>query len=293
MLTSLAHFTGFQTNAATQTQNAAYPLYPSVSQLLHQKGIPESEISKIPATGPKGRLLKGDVLAYVGEIKADYPAEQAARIEKMGHLDLSNIKIAPPPAAPAAAPEEKSTPAEEILPELPSDISIAVSISLESVLSTQKRIKDSIGATIPLSTFIARATEIANSDLPRSPLSKPSADEVFDEIVGVAPIKKFTRGSYTPEINTVPIEELESADEEAYIQEQQEEDIIDVLSGNVSRRTLTSAAIPGSSSSPKATSPAALNVFSVTVPVGEEQRAKTFLDRLSTVLTVNPGRLVL
>ena len=43
-----------------------------LAHVLHEKGIPESEISKIPATGPKGRLLKGDVLAYLGKIPAEY-----------------------------------------------------------------------------------------------------------------------------------------------------------------------------------------------------------------------------
>lgn len=271
--------TGF---ASTLTQTpGGYPLYPSVSSLLLQKGIPDSEISKIPATGPKGRLLKGDVLAYIGEVAAGYPAEQAARIEKMSHLDLSNIKIAPPPAPPAPA---AVAPAEEIVPELPSDISIAVSISLESVLSTQKRIKDAIGVTVPLSTFIARATEVANGDLPRSAASAPSASELFDELLGAAPIKS-TRGNYVPEINTVPLDEFESIDED--VSASQEVDIIDILSGNVSPSYKSSYV------EPKAPTASALNVFSLTVPVGEERRAKTFLDRLNTVLTVDPGRLVL
>lgn len=198
----------------------------------------------------------------------------------MGHLDLSNIKIAPPPAAPAPA----AAPAEEFVPELPSDISIAVSISLESVLSTQKRIKDAIGVTVPLSTFIARATEVANGDLPRSAASAPSASELFDELLGAAPIKS-TRGNYVPEINTVPLDEFESIDED--YSSSQEVDIIDILSGNVSPSPKPTYV------EPKVPTASALNVFSLTVPVGEERRAKTFLDRLNTILTVDPGRLVL
>lgn len=201
----------------------------------------------------------------------------------MGHLDLSNIKIAPPPAPPAPA-AAAAAPAEEAVPDLPSDISIAVSISLESVLSTQKRIKDAIGVTVPLSTFIARATEVANGDLPRSTASAPSASELFDELLGAAPIKS-TRGNYVPEINTVPLDEFESIDED--VSASQEVDIIDILAGNVSPSYKSSYV------EPKAPAASALNVFSLTVPVDEERRAKTFLDRLNTVLTVDPGRLVL
>jgi hypothetical protein len=36
-----------------------------------------------------------------------------------------------------------------------------------------------------------------------------------------------------------------------------------------------------------------VNVFSVTVPKGEERRAQLFLDRVKTVLEEEPGRLVL
>jgi hypothetical protein len=35
------------------------------------------------------------------------------------------------------------------------------------------------------------------------------------------------------------------------------------------------------------------NLFTLTVPAGEEKRARTFLERMKTVLQVEPGRLVL
>lgn len=278
---------GFQSTSATQTQNPVYPLYPSVQQLLHEKGIPESEISKIPATGPKGRLLKGDVLAYLGQIAADYPSTQAARLAKLSHLDLSNIKLAPAPAKPA-----KPAPAveEEAAPAPPAETSVAISIPLDSVLSVQKRIKDTSGVTVPLSTFIARATDIANDDLPRSPLSKPTADELFDEVVLGASPAKTSRGDYIPEINAIPLDEVESAKQPAK-EEEAEADIIDILSGKAPKRTASPST--RESVSPTGPPPAALNVFSLTVPVAEEKRARVFLDRIKTILTVEPGRLVL
>ena len=49
-----------------------YPLYPAVAALIHENHIPASSIPKIPASGPNGRLLKGDVLSYLGCIQADY-----------------------------------------------------------------------------------------------------------------------------------------------------------------------------------------------------------------------------
>ncbi|PWY80521.1 pyruvate dehydrogenase complex component Pdx1 [Aspergillus heteromorphus CBS 117.55] len=259
--------------SAPQTQNPAYPLYPSVTQLLHEKGIPESEISKIPASGPKGRLLKGDVLAYLGTIPADYPSTQAARISKLAHLDLSNIKIMAPvqPAEPVAAAVEKP------IARPPPTTSVTISISLAAVLSVQKKIQDTLGVTVPLLTFLARATDLANDNLPRLAHETRSADELFDEILGAQPVNT-SRGEYTPELNAVeaPVRAVQGR--------QRKEDIIDILSGNVAKKAVTTVSESAET---------AANVFSLTVPVTEEVRAKIFLDRVKTLLTVEPGRLVL
>lgn len=271
--------TGFA--STTQTQNPAYPLYPSVTQLLHEKGIPDSEIPKIQASGPKGRLLKGDVLAYLGSIPADYPTSQASRLEKLAHLDLSNIKIAPAPAP--KAPEAAAPKVEEAVPVAPPTTSVALSISLATVLSVQKKIKDGLGVTVPLSTFLARATDMANEDLPRSSAEKASADELFNEILGAAPITT-SRGDYIPEFNAVELQAQSQHQPKRPIKE----DIIDFLSGNVSKKSVAS----GVPESAHAEEPAS-NVFSLTVPVGEEKRARTFLGRVESLLTIEPGRLVL
>ncbi|GAD99501.1 pyruvate dehydrogenase complex component Pdx1, putative [Paecilomyces variotii No. 5] len=263
----------FQSTIPTQTQNPAYPLYPSVIQLCHEKGISDAEISKIPASGPKGRLLKGDVLAYIGSIPAEYPSTLAAQIAHNQHLDLSNIKIAPPPkpAEPAPAAVEEKVPAPPAL------TSVAVSVSLAAVLSVQKKIQESLGVTIPLATFLARATDVANDDLPRTASQKPSTDELFEELLGASPIQT-TRGDYIPEINEVAAPTPSAASPV-------KEDIIDFLAGKVTKKTtpVSTPVTPG----------VAENVFSVTVPVGEERRAKAFLERIKTVLQVEPGRLVL
>lgn len=276
MLTDIGIDTGFASSPSVQTQNPAYPLYPSVAQLLHEKSIPESEVSKIPASGPKGRLLKGDVLAYMGAIPADYPSAQASRIDKLAHLDLSNIKIAPAPAPKATPEPEKKAP----IP--PPMTSVALSIPLSTVLYAQKKIQKSLGITVPLSTFLARATDLANEALPRSKGEKPTANELFDEILGADPIT-VSQGDYVPELNAV---EISAAQEEKPVQE----DIIDFLSGNVYRKSFSASRVASSASERPGS---AENVFSLTVPVGEEKRARTFLDRIESLLTVEPGRLVL
>jgi len=141
----------------------------------------------------------------------------------------------------------------------------------------QRKIKESLGITVPLSEFLARATDLANEELPRSAAQKPSADELFDEILGGEPITT-SRGDYIPELNEVdaPVARTQPV----------QEDLIDFLAGKVSKK----------SSSPRVVLPVeepAANIFSLTVPVSEEKRAKAFLDRVETLLTVEPGRLVI
>lgn len=96
--------------------NPSQKLLPSVELLLHQNNISADDaISKIPASGPNGRLLKGDVLAYVGDIKKDAVVSIAKFIKSRERLDLSNIKLAEPKPKDAGK-------AENIEPEKPSNI---------------------------------------------------------------------------------------------------------------------------------------------------------------------------
>ncbi|KAL8759086.1 MAG: hypothetical protein Q9199_001040 [Rusavskia elegans] len=266
-----------------------YPLYPSIAALLHEKGIPTSEADKIPASGPKGRLLKGDVLAYLGRISQSYPSEQSARITKLGHMDLSNVQI----AAPKEAPSQSSAPAQAKPSKVPEpepepNTEIAVPISMKSVLEVQKRIQDTLGVTMPLSTFIARATEIANDGLPRPANYKPSNDELFNQVLGLDKVNpKTSRGNFLPQVTALPNATVFGAPSGPL----KKHDIIDILTGFPPR-----AAKPMVGPSSAGTLPGsvpATNVFSVNAAKGDEKRARVFLERVKTILQVEPGRLVI
>jgi len=276
-------------------QNKAYPLYPSVAQLLHENHISPEDISKIPASGPQGRLLKGDVLAYLGQIASDYSSKQSARIKNMQHLDLSNIKIASPSATTPGNVPAPPTPSST-LPPLPTTTSVAISISLSQVLSVQKHIQDTLGVSIPLSTFLARATDLANDDLPRSRTAPPNTSELFDAVLGLGAVSRTTRGNFSPQITALPPASLSSRPSIAERRPIRRPDIIDVLTGVTAPKSRSTgkrvaATVPGISAG-KAEG-AAMNVFSVEVPIGDEKRARTFLERVKTVLQVEPGQLVL
>lgn len=273
------------------TSKQSYPLYPSVAQLLHEKDIPSSEADKIPATGPKGRLLKGDVLAYLGNISASYASDQSARISKLAHLDLSTVQIAPP-RKPEPAATSQTLPAKAPTPE--HDTEVAVTISLKAVLEVQSRIQSTLGLTIPLSTFIARATKVANQRLPRASTYTASADEIFNQILGLNTVQhKASHGSFTPQIVALPTSPSPSPAPRVT-----RPDIIDQLAS--ARPSLSSSRDPFLKSSPPGpkltTSPkgeTSVSVFKVTAKKGEEKQAKVFLERVKTILQVEPGTLVL
>jgi pyruvate/2-oxoglutarate dehydrogenase complex dihydrolipoamide acyltransferase (E2) component len=265
---------------ATQHKSTReYPLLPSVEHLIKQNGIPHDEIAKITATGPKG-ITKGDVLAYLGQVKKDYPAQVASRVQALSHLDLSNIKIAPPAPKPAAAEPAKGEPAA---PAPPQTVQVALPISMKPLLDAQRRVQASLGVQLPLSTFIARAADVANDQLPRSKLTQPTSSELFDEILGGSSRQaKYSRGDFVPYIQT----SLPSTSRKAS-KRRDEGDVIDFLTGK-SRPTRKLGSLGPVSGLGGSTS-----VFSVEVLKGDERRAQVFLERVKEVLEVEPGRLVL
>ncbi|QLI66114.1 Pyruvate dehydrogenase complex protein X component [Metarhizium brunneum] len=261
-----------------ETHEQKYPLMPSVEHLVKQNGLSKDDVSKITPTGPGGRLLKGDVLAYLGSINADSPAAVSSRLEKLSHLDLSNIKVAEKKAAPAA-PQEPKPSRHEARP-----LEINVPVSLSKVVEVQKRIQKTLGVFMPLSTFISRAAEVANDDLPPANRA-PTASELFDQVLGLDKIKaaKGSRGVYLPQISAVPPSTLF----EPPTRPAKKADIIDVLTAKPKKaaREHGIATVPGFSNG--------LNVFSLVVPREEEHRAHMFLERCKAILEEEPGRLVL
>jgi hypothetical protein len=265
--------------AAGKAQKQTYPLYPSVAHLLKVSGLPKEEADKIPATGPNGRLLKGDVLAYVGKIGESSAADTANRLKKLSHLDLSNIKPMAKKELAPKKPNAAETPA--VVEELP--IELVLPISFKAVLECQKRVQDSIGVFLPISTFIARATELANEDLPRSKLSKPSADELFNAVLGLDKVAgKYGRGSFIPQVAALPPTTFNVRAPGGA----KKSDILDLLAG---KKAATPKA-PSAGGAQKVVAP--MNVFSVSVPKGDERRGRVFLERVKSVLEVEPGRLV-
>lgn len=269
--------------AGNQTFEQKYPLLPSVEHLVKGNGISETDLNKIKPTGPNGRLLKGDVLAYLGAINADTPAAISTRFDHMAHLDLSNIKVAE--KKPAPTPKKDAAPAAPAQ-ELPLEINVP--ISLAKVVQVQNKIQDTLGVFLPMSTFITRAAEVANDDLPLSH-HEPTTSELFDAVLGLDKVKAAngSRGVYLPQVSAIPPGATYKPKGAPSLPAKH--DIIDELASRpiqpAPSNMVTIDTVPGLSSG--------ANVFTLTVPKAEEERAYVFLQRCKVILEDEPGRLVL
>ncbi|KAI0402692.1 hypothetical protein F4802DRAFT_574709 [Xylaria palmicola] len=258
-----------------------YPLYPSVAHLIKENGLDESAISEMTPTGPGGRLLKGDVLAYLGSVSPGRPEEIMKRFNHNAHLDLSNIKIAPPKAAPKKA--------EKVVINEPPVVAkrlVSLPVSLAAVLEVQRKMEETLGTFVPLSTFLERATEVANDALPLPSNYKPTSDELFNQVLGLDKVgPKASRGQYLPQIEALQPASLTGVAPKP----KTNVDIIDFLASSSQKKSIPKtrkiSTQPGVSTG--------INLFSLNVPGDEENRARVFLRTIKTVLESKPGNLVL
>lgn len=164
----------------SQAANPKQTLFPSVSSLLAENGISETDaFSKIKATGRDGRLLKGDVLAFLGKIPAGSAAKIADYIKKGERLDLSNIEIR---VAEKKPDEKKTVPAAKPEP---------VILSEQLILECPAKIQDE-ALQKSVRAFLDEAFHYTHE----SPLSNPRSelfDSIFEDLITPAPTEpRFT-----------------------------------------------------------------------------------------------------
>ncbi|KAI9800197.1 MAG: hypothetical protein M1825_004181 [Sarcosagium campestre] len=307
---------GVSQKPSAPQEKQTYPLYPSVQRLIHTNNLSASDADRIPASGPNGRLLKGDVLSYLGTIGSSSASDLSQSVASRGHMDLSNIKISAPPQKPSDPTSKPPSPSPqqplaERSVEEPAPTEVAVPVSLAAALAVQRRIGKTLGVHLPLSTFISRATTVANASLPRAKTTDLTADELFNAVLGLSPAT-VSAGSYTPQITALPSASpysdappsptssspSSSTTTSARSRKVTDADVYDILTGS-SRSTVRSRR--GNVTPDIATSEQIVdedlelttNVFSVSAMPGEEERVRVFLERVKTVLEDDPGRLVL
>ncbi|KAF9960834.1 hypothetical protein BGZ70_008483, partial [Mortierella alpina] len=160
-------------------------LSPAVAHLLLQNHI--QDVTKIPATGPKGRVLKGDVLAFLGKIKAR-PAPEPT---------IPQPKTLPPASKPAPASSSKAaapapgtaftdTPTSNMRKVIASRLSeskttiphsyVTRDIVIDNMMKLRRALADELQVKVSVNDFLIKAASLALRDVPESNVQFASGD---------------------------------------------------------------------------------------------------------------------
>ncbi|RDA85793.1 hypothetical protein CP532_6309 [Ophiocordyceps camponoti-leonardi (nom. inval.)] len=260
--------------ADESTTEHKHPLMPAVEHLLRQHRLGENDVRRIKPTGPNGRLLKGDVLAFLGTIKPEAPTSVSDRFAKLSRLDLSGIKVA------ASKGEAKKAPRDQDAKQTPPPLELTEPLGLASVIHVQSDMRQLLGTTMPLSRFVSRAADVAYKEIfpgVRSSSSAPA--DIFDQILGLDRVEDSRRRAYLPEITQAAATPTPASDEAAV-------DIIDELAG--SPRRPVAQPRPAPRLRKDMTDP----VLKLVVSKKEEEKARAFLKRCKWLLEMEPKRLL-
>jgi pyruvate/2-oxoglutarate dehydrogenase complex dihydrolipoamide acyltransferase (E2) component len=211
-----------ENEAPTQTASVGYSkslqfvgtYAPSVLRLLQEYGVEDPK--SIPATGPRGRLLKGDVLAYVGIIKSDIPKTLRETLVKKQSLDLSNVTVQQLSATPMSQPS--LSPSRE--PERP--VYVDAVVQLTELLKMRRHfsggssiwhslIVETLHIEMAFDSLIDKASSKALADVPTFGLRKvPEADLIFAELTGEYPEAQRVQDTTPPRLLQFNITEPDS-----------------------------------------------------------------------------------
>lgn len=164
--------------------------FPSVASLLEANKISkEDALSNIKASGPNGRIVKGDVLAYLGRISQESVSKVSNFINSHAKLDLSNIeklKITPKEAeAKKEAKPEK--PKKEIKV-------ISETFNLTSLEVTAEDFAGERGIHFDLTQYVTEASKRAEQFAyqPKK-VSSDYYDPIFEDLVSLPTnLERFT-----------------------------------------------------------------------------------------------------
>lgn len=184
-----------QPSSNTSQANPDQTLLPSVQKLLKEQDISSDRaLKEIQASGPKGRILKGDVLAFIGTIPEESVQKVSDEIKKLESLDLSNIKPAKPKTEDAkekvaekddSKSKEQTSSSQSQAPPKPQPITSVY--ALANIKNVAAEFSASLGGSpaTPVQNLVEKAVKLALKDVPKYSQPKPSVlrDPVFESIL--------------------------------------------------------------------------------------------------------------
>ncbi|KAK3848088.1 MAG: pyruvate dehydrogenase complex, component X [Linnemannia gamsii] len=153
---------------------------PAVAHLLLQNHI--SDVTKIPSTGPKGRVLKGDVLAFLGKIKAR-PAPEPT-IPQPKTLPAPAKAASPAAPAPGAAFTDNATSnMRKVIASRLSESKTTIphsyvtrDIVIDNMMKLRHILADELQVKVSVNDFLIKAASLALRDVPESNVQFASGD---------------------------------------------------------------------------------------------------------------------
>ncbi|ODV60937.1 Pdx1p ASCRUDRAFT_34697, partial [Ascoidea rubescens DSM 1968] len=178
--------------STSNTANSNQTFFPSVSNLLSENNISRDDaLAKIKASGPNGRILKGDVLVYLGKASKDSLNKLNEYIHKHDHLDLSNIVATPIKLTSADSKDSQSTAPAPVSKPKPQPIILSQTYNLSTLIELQKQ---SIGKVKPftISEYINEASKKSESlAYQKHAINSDYYDELFEDLVTPSNIERF------------------------------------------------------------------------------------------------------
>lgn len=165
---------------------------PSVNMLLAQNGISLAEIQeKIKGSGYQGRIIKGDVLAYLQKIPQDSVNKISEYVKNSGKLDLSNIEIKKMEGTDSKEESVKEEPVKKqekkVVP--PQTIQEDIILSIPHDSTTAKELRQSID------NFIKETYQFVHNGGSSPEINSQYYDPLFEDLITVSPREpRFTYG---------------------------------------------------------------------------------------------------
>lgn len=251
--------------------NTSQTFFPSVATLLQENSISSEEaFAKIKATGPNGRILKGDVLAYLGKISQESLDKVTSYIKSHEKLDLSNIELRKeqPAAEQPATASSEAAPAAAAAAEARQPLVLSEQITLCVPVSVSyEQLAEAVRSYVKESTFLAHEEPLTNS-------ASDLYDPLFEELLVQEPHKPRFKVTY----NLVSVDDAPAASHHYH------PDIFELLAGTTTSTNSNTAA----ASAPAQADARHEYVLNVSVAVDEslvdaKERAESFVSRISSL----------
>ncbi|KAG9290904.1 hypothetical protein G9A89_011054 [Geosiphon pyriformis] len=204
------------------------PLSPAVLHILTSNGV--KDVTKIIPTGPKGRLLKGDVLAFLGKIKLIPPERSLSPAEQAAAQPIKKIPKSEPKPVPGAQSDIPSEYTDEKLSSIRKDEAerlnrskstiphsyIKKDVTVDELFRFREKLNEQLKTDVSINDLFVKAASLALRGSPKVNVQyDPELDSltVQNSDIDVGLAVSTSTGVTTPVINKADEKGLQTISE--------------------------------------------------------------------------------